>query len=147
MLNVGKTASVGHVLGLGPGRVLPVLVLLDAAALELEADPDFRIIGTFSSQLTQPYLVLDHVPSVGDAVVAVPAVVEQAFFHVGVDDAADLGSHDVSGDADSELDEEDASEEEREGEGHALVLLDGSAAAEEGDTENDQSDNDLKENI
>ena len=69
-------------------------------------------------------------------------VVRHAGLHVGVEQVLHLGLELVGRDTCSDLHEEDDPEEDGEGEGHAVVLLDGSAAPEEGHKEDDAADDD-----
>ena len=69
-------------------------------------------------------------------------VVRHAGLHVGVEQVLHLGLELVGRDTCSDLHEEDNSEEDGEGEGHAVVLLDGSTAPEESHKEDDAADDD-----
>ena len=53
-----------------------------------------------------------------------------------------LVAHHVGPDAGAQFQEEDEGEQHGEGDGHAVVLLDGAATAEEGDEEDDAADDD-----
>lgn len=53
-----------------------------------------------------------------------------------------LWSHGVCANAGPQLDEEDEAEQDGEGHGHAVVLLDGPAAPEEGHEEDDAANDD-----
>ena len=53
-----------------------------------------------------------------------------------------IRSEHVGSNAGSQLEQKDESQENGEGDGHAVVLLDGAAAAEEGDEEDDAADDD-----
>ena len=69
-------------------------------------------------------------------------VVGHAGLHVGVQQFLHLGLELVGRDTRSDLHEEDDPQEDGEGEGHAVVLLDGPAAPEESDKEDDAADDD-----
>ncbi len=53
-----------------------------------------------------------------------------------------IRSEHVGSNSGSQLEQKDESEENGEGDGHAVVLLDGAAAAKEGDEEDDATDDD-----
>ena len=104
------------------------------------------------------HLGLDDVPGVSHSLVPALVVVLHPGLHVGVQQTRHLhtvllstevqqsspylGLQFVGGDTCPDLHQEDDAEEDGEGEGHAVVLLDGTTAAEERDEEDDASDND-----
>ncbi len=89
--------------------------------------------------------MLDHIPRLGDSVVSGLLVVLHAQLHVLLEHAPDLVPHGVNGDGAADLHDEDDAEEDGEGDGHALVLLDGAAAAEEGHDEDEEAHADDQE--
>ena len=104
------------------------------------------------------HLGLDDVPGVSHSLVPALVVVLHPGLHVDVEQVPHLhtvilstevqqsspylGLQFVGGDTCPDLHQEDDAEEDGEGEGHAVVLLDGTTTAEEGDEEDDASDND-----
>ena len=88
------------------------------------------------------YLQLNDVPGVSHPLVPGLVVVPHPGLHVGVQQACHLGLELVGRDTCSDLHEEDDPQEDGEGEGHAVVLLDGSATSEESHKEDDAADND-----
>ena len=103
------------------------------------------------------HLGLDDVPGVSHSLVPALVVVLHPGLHVVVEQIPHLhnvllstvqqsspylGLQFVGGNTRPDLHHEDDAEEDGEGEGHAVVLLDGTTAPEEGDEEDDASDND-----
>ena len=104
------------------------------------------------------HLGLDDVPGVSHSLVPALVVVLHPGLHVVVEQILHLhnvlqseevqqsspylGLQFVGGDTCPDLHQEDDAEEDGEGEGHAVVLLDGTTTPEEGDEEDDASDND-----
>lgn len=88
------------------------------------------------------YLQLNDVPGVSHSLVPRLVVIPHAGLHVGVEQTRNLGLQLVGRNTCSDLHKEDNPEEDGEGEGHAVVLLDGSATSEECNKENDAADND-----
>ena len=88
------------------------------------------------------HLQLNDVPGVSHPLIAGMVVVPHAGLHVGVEQPGHLGLELVGRDTCTDLHEEDDPEEDGEGEGHAVVLLDGSAAPEESNKEDDAADDD-----
>ena len=115
---------------------------------------------TIISTITQTTdLSLDDVPGVGDAIVILLLVILHSLLHVGVDNGINLASilsvnrntmlirvhlvlQFVSSDPRPDLHEEDDAQQHGEGEGHAVILLDGAATPEEGDKEDDAAHDD-----
>ena len=115
---------------------------------------------TIISTITQTTdLSLDDVPGVGDAIVILLLVILHSLLHVGVDNGINLASilsvnrntmliwvhlvlQFVSSDPRPDLHEEDDAQQHGEGEGHAVILLDGAATSEEGDKEDDTAHDD-----
>ena len=103
-------------------------------------------------------LSLDDVPGVGDAIVILLLVILHSLLHVGVDNGINLASilsvnrnvliwvhlvlQFVCSDPRPDLHEEDDAQQHGEGEGHAVILLDGAATPEEGDKEDDAAHDD-----
>jgi len=119
--DVGEAAGVRHVALLGEGRVRPVPKLLCSTAADLS---------------------LDNVPGLGDSVVAGLVVVLHALLHVHLYQIVHLVLEPVGCDAGPDLHEEDDAQQHGKGQGHARILLDGSAAPEESDEEDDAADHD-----
>ena len=69
------------------------------------------------------YLVLNDVPSLSDAFRPFDLVVEQSLFHVGLDDAVYPCPQHVGRDPGPKLDDEDQTQEDGEGHGHAVRFL------------------------
>ena len=88
------------------------------------------------------YLQLNDVPGVSHPLVPRLVVIPHAGLHVGVEQTRNLGLQLVGRNTCSDLHKEDNPEEDGEGEGHAVVLLDGPAAPEESDKEDDAADDD-----
>lgn len=91
------------------------------------------------------YFVLENVPGFSHTLVILLAIVLQSFLHTGLDDVIDLAPQHISGNSGTKFDQEDESQQHSEGHSHAVVLPHGSAAAEEGHSEDDASDHDEKD--
>ena len=86
-------------------------------------------------------LVLQHVPGVGHPLEPGLVVVLHPPLHVGVDQRLHLALQLVRRDTRPDLHQENDAQQGGECEGHAVVLLNGTAAAEEGDEKDDAADN------
>jgi len=103
------------------GDILPLSPGLDSTALQF---------------------LLNGVPGGVHTLVTGSPVVLHSLLHVGRDGGVQVGLQQESGDPGTNLGNQDDKEKEAVGVHHALVLLDGSTASEEGDHEDDASEDD-----
>ena len=89
--------------------------------------------------MKKAHLVLHNIPCLSDTSIIFLSVVQQSFLHVFGEDSADFIPEHVSRNSGRDLDEEDESQQNREGDCHAMILLDSSATSKESDEEDDAS--------
>ena len=108
------------------------------------------------------YLMLYPIPSVSDSIISSLVIVLHTLLHIVIqktidlnmmckttrikkNELPDLALQLVGGNPGSNLHQEDDSQQDGEGEGHAVALLDCTAASEESNKENYASNNDEKD--